>query len=657
MAFWGGKDGKGFGKDDGWAMSGKGKDGMDAWQGDGGKGGKGGWSPYGAGGQGDAWCKGGKDDSWMKGGKDDAWTKGGKDDGWAKSGPSHVPGGKDGWSFNGGKGGAKDASADGKGGKDAGMASADAWSDGGKGGKDAKGDAWGDAWAKGGKDASWGKGGKDDGLMKGGGCESWDGKGCWGGGDAWGKGGDGKADGWDGGKGKDWGGDAWKGKGWNGGGGDDWSGKGGKPRGQALMVKFAGREGTPSENVYVSGLPTNVDSPALQTMLEASGFMVQRLRIIPDTTNSGSSAAMVQMGSVEVASAFIEKFNGRFVEMVGDPGQGGGGGGGGEKGGDGKGAGCTGDDGKGKGWKGDDGKGWGMDGMGKGDAGKGDGGKDVGQGEKGGWGKAAAKEDAWGPYQTSSDDFMETMFNMMAEFMGGWSDDSWSDASEKDKKGKGDKPKGKGKGKRDKDKDKGDKSVDKGPKNCTQIVVDYIGKDHLPSDNLYLMNLPAATSDQALKEMFNSQGYTVTQLKVIADTQGRGVCAAMVRLTSQAEAAMAIEAFNGKTITVEGEGGAAGAEAAPAASAPSGPPRPLQLKFTGNPPIPSEHLYITGLPSVLDSATLQKMFTDAGFAVVRAKIVPDQWGTGYSAGMATLSTTEQAQAAIEHFTGQVIQLE
>lgn len=82
----------------------------------------------------------------------------------------------------------------------------------------------------------------------------------------------------------------------------------------------------------------------------------------------------------------------------------------------------------------------------------------------------------------------------------------------------------------------------------------------------------------------------------------------------------------------------------------------LMLKYAGRDNMPSENLYMTGVPAGVDVSQLTQMFVDGGFTVVRARVIPDAWGNGYCAGMVQLGGVEEATQAIQAFTGHVLQI-
>merc|ERR1719503_397787 len=86
---------------------------------------------------------------------------------------------------------------------------------------------------------------------------------------------------------------------------------GGSGSGHQLEVKYAGT-GLPSDNLYIKGLPSpEVDKDTLNAMFTSLGFTVLRSRTMPDMRGQGNSAAMVQLSSVDEATAAIQALNGQ----------------------------------------------------------------------------------------------------------------------------------------------------------------------------------------------------------------------------------------------------------------------------------------------------------------------------------------------------------
>merc|ERR1740121_1009394 len=295
----------------------------------------------------------------------------------------------------------------------------------------------------------------------------------------------------------------------------------------SLTVKYAGDGVTPSDNLYISGLPSpQIDKETLEALFGGLGIGIQRSKILPDTAGRGSSAAMVQLGSPDEAASAIQTLNGAVfpAEMMGAP--------------------------------------------------------------------AVAAPPSFQKPQTQG---------------GGGN-----------------------------------------------LIVKYAGNPSTPSDNLYISNLPSDQVDQTvLNSLFSSLGFNVVRSRLIPDTRGSGLSAAMVQLGSQEEAAVAIEALNGQPLGLGG--GGSGAQVAsytpPAAikntgAAANGSGNILTVRYAGSGE-PSDNLYIMGLPSgTTDQSTLTTLFSSLGHTVQRCRVIPDTLGRGTCAGMVQVASMEEAAAAI-----------
>eukprot|EP00928_Gymnodinium_smaydae_P042160 TRINITY_DN2842_c1_g2_i4.p1 TRINITY_DN2842_c1_g2~~TRINITY_DN2842_c1_g2_i4.p1 ORF type:complete len:548 (+),score=125.92 TRINITY_DN2842_c1_g2_i4:277-1920(+) len=74
--------------------------------------------------------------------------------------------------------------------------------------------------------------------------------------------------------------------------------------------------------------------------------------------------------------------------------------------------------------------------------------------------------------------------------------------------------------------------------------IKYVGRDHAPSDNLYVSALPRGITADEIRETFGNYG-EITQLKLL-DNTGRTEAHALVKLTSAELAADALRDLNGK---------------------------------------------------------------------------------------------------------------
>jgi len=82
-----------------------------------------------------------------------------------------------------------------------------------------------------------------------------------------------------------------------------------------LNVKFSGAGNQPSDNLYITGLPSpQVEQATLNNFFSRLQLTVVRSRIIPDTRGLGSCTAMVQLQSVEAAQAAIDVLHGQHID-------------------------------------------------------------------------------------------------------------------------------------------------------------------------------------------------------------------------------------------------------------------------------------------------------------------------------------------------------
>jgi RNA recognition motif-containing protein len=82
--------------------------------------------------------------------------------------------------------------------------------------------------------------------------------------------------------------------------------------GQAtLVVRFAGKDNAPSDNLYMAGLPTTADEQLLRNLFVGIQMTVKRVKMIPDTKGYGNCAAMVQLGSLDEATQAISELHGQ----------------------------------------------------------------------------------------------------------------------------------------------------------------------------------------------------------------------------------------------------------------------------------------------------------------------------------------------------------
>lgn len=204
------------------------------------------------------------------------------------------------------------------------------------------------------------------------------------------------------------------------------------------------------------------------------------------------------------------------------------------------------------------------------------------------------------------------------------------------------------------------------------LLLKYSGHDNTPSENLYMTGVPNTMDQPTLDSMFKNLGFNVSMSRIMFDRQGTGYSAATVKLGSLQEAEQAIALLNNNVIELEGAlatggGGDAGAGWGGYGGAPPGPPPgagggavskgKLQLKYSGKDNLPSDNLYMSGLPQAIDQPSLIQMFQAQGLTVGRTKIIPDTKGTGFIHALVQLGSLEEAAIAIQMFHGQEIEIE
>eukprot|EP00406_Dinophysis_acuminata_P081937 CAMPEP_0179251120 /NCGR_PEP_ID=MMETSP0797-20121207/21524_1 /TAXON_ID=47934 /ORGANISM="Dinophysis acuminata, Strain DAEP01" /LENGTH=950 /DNA_ID=CAMNT_0020958887 /DNA_START=91 /DNA_END=2940 /DNA_ORIENTATION=- len=189
---------------------------------------------------------------------------------------------------------------------------------------------------------------------------------------------------------------------------------------------------------------------------------------------------------------------------------------------------------------------------------------------------------------------------------------------------------------------------------ASSLQVRYAGHDNVPSDNLYLCGLSSATTDQtSLNEMFTGLGLTVVRSRTIPDTRGNGRMAAMVQVASREEAALAIEKLHGQPVEIQPGQGAAKRPRIDGFPLTSAQPMLLTVKYAGDGETPSDNLYLAGLPSpAVSQADLTQVFVGLGLTVVRSRVMPDTQGRGYSTAMVQLGSQEEASQAIQTLNGE-----
>jgi len=81
-----------------------------------------------------------------------------------------------------------------------------------------------------------------------------------------------------------------------------------------LLVRYKGDGYTPSDSIYIRGLPSpQVELAILNQMFTDIGLTVVWSMVIPDTKGMGSSCGIVQLGSTAEAANAIEAWSGQWL--------------------------------------------------------------------------------------------------------------------------------------------------------------------------------------------------------------------------------------------------------------------------------------------------------------------------------------------------------
>lgn len=167
-----------------------------------------------------------------------------------------------------------------------------------------------------------------------------------------------------------------------------------------------------------------------------------------------------------------------------------------------------------------------------------------------------------------------------------------------------------------------------------------------PSDNLYVTDLPADTTEELLRNMF---GPGVSQCRVLpSKTPGQGSVAALVRFTSMKEAMLVRETLNG--------------------AIPPGQSKAVTIRFSNSqrsspygggaqqagPRLPNDNLYITGLPPNIDVESVRQLFGQYG-TVVQCKVLPAPNENAPRHALVRFTSADEAAAVKKNLAGYALE--
>jgi len=183
------------------------------------------------------------------------------------------------------------------------------------------------------------------------------------------------------------------------------------------------------------------------------------------------------------------------------------------------------------------------------------------------------------------------------------------------------------------------------------------GEEGVPSDNLYVSNLPLNATEELVRNIF---GQSVMTVRILPPKPGVSTSVALVRMTGQMEAAAIRTALDGQAIPgfdqpisiryAAGPGnmpspspyGKASGKGMSAASAP----------YVANGGNSVDRLYIKGLPSGVDEAWLKQQFSEYGANVVQCKVTPVGQN---SHALVQFSNASEADTVKKYFHGATIE--
>ncbi|XP_021851295.1 polyadenylate-binding protein 2 [Spinacia oleracea] len=193
-----------------------------------------------------------------------------------------------------------------------------------------------------------------------------------------------------------------------------------------------------------------------------------------------------------------------------------------------------------------------------------------------------------------------------------------------------------------------DKQVYVGPFQRRQERENAIDKTKFT--NVYVKNIAEATSDDDMNKIFSQYG-KITSAVVMRDADGKSKCFGFVNFENADEAAIAVEALNGKM--VDGKEWYVG-------KAQKKAEREAELKNQFEQSVKEvvdqyqgKNLYIKNLDDTVDDDKLKEIFSPYG-EITSCKIMRDPSGVSKGSGFVAFSTAEEASQALMEMNGKMI---
>jgi len=150
-----------------------------------------------------------------------------------------------------------------------------------------------------------------------------------------------------------------------------------------------------------------------------------------------------------------------------------------------------------------------------------------------------------------------------------------------------------------------------------------------PNNNLFVKGWPVGFPDFLLSSSFQQYG-TVVRLRLLDNPDPeQPTCAALVQMASIAEANLALQGLNVRTITP--------------------PLPPMRVKYAGPGQVPSDNLYVSALPRTMTHDKIHEIFSKYG-KIERVRVLV-QPGKPETHALVQMTSQEAAAAAIKGLNG------
>eukprot|EP00927_Polykrikos_kofoidii_P081459 TRINITY_DN7886_c0_g1_i1.p1 TRINITY_DN7886_c0_g1~~TRINITY_DN7886_c0_g1_i1.p1 ORF type:complete len:627 (-),score=121.24 TRINITY_DN7886_c0_g1_i1:126-1931(-) len=219
----------------------------------------------------------------------------------------------------------------------------------------------------------------------------------------------------------------------------------------------------------------------------------------------------------------------------------------------------------------------------------------------------------------------------------------------------------------------GAKSIGKGQQAPTTSPVSGASSvgEEVPCDNLYMKGLPAGIDEGTLHQVFGKYG-PVSSCRVLPSAPGASDSVALIRFNSVEVATWVKENLHGnvpegfegpiyikyKTGGADSKGASKGTSFSPHAAVQTPPPRqpvaPTAYQGGGGgvEGAPSDNLYVTGLPAEVNDSFVKEVFGQYG-TVLQVKVLPTRPGQNDTVALVRYATVEEATSVKGSLDGNI----